>query len=100
MTDTQHTPGPWTYSEGTRTIRGPQNHWLASMDSWDGAIDHAANARLISAAPTMLAALLNTTDALDQLMREGTLKIGHPYAPHVRNIIDNARAAIAKATGE
>ena len=53
-----HTPGPWRYEEGTKTIRAvPSNYWLATMDSWDGAVDHAANARLIAAAPRMLEAL-------------------------------------------
>jgi hypothetical protein len=57
MPDT-HTPAPWRYEPGTKTIRSvPANYWLASIDSWDGAVDHAANAQLIAAAPEMLAAL-------------------------------------------
>jgi hypothetical protein len=35
----------------------PENYWLATMDSWDGMPDHEANARLIAAAPEMLALL-------------------------------------------
>ena len=89
MTNTQHTPGPWSYSEGTRTIRGPQNHWLASMDSWDGAIDHAANARLIAAAPCLLDALRGLLDFEPPLL---SAKERKAYAI--------ARAAIAKATGQ
>lgn len=59
-----HTPGPWRFEEGTKTIRAvPSNHWLASMNSWDGAVDHAANARLIAAAPDMLAALKLVADS-------------------------------------
>jgi len=54
---TQHTPGPWRYEESTKTIRDERNHWLASMDSFDGTPDHAANARLIAQAPAMLEAL-------------------------------------------
>jgi len=86
MTDNQHTPGPWSYSEGTRTIRGPQNHWLASMDSWDGAIDHAANARLIAAAPDLLAALQDC--------------VAVPNKNRPDEVWQRARAAIAKATGQ
>ena len=53
-----HTPGPWTYEESTKTIRSvPTNYWLATMDSWDGAVDHKANAELIARAPELLAAL-------------------------------------------
>lgn len=53
-----HTPGPWSYEASTKTIRSvPANYWLASMNSWDGAVNHEANARLIAAAPDLLAAL-------------------------------------------
>jgi hypothetical protein len=52
------TYNPWRFEESTKTIRSiPQNHWIASMDSWDGAENHTANARLIAAAPDLLAAL-------------------------------------------
>lgn len=50
-----HTPGPWRYEAGTKTIRSvPANYWLASMDSFDGAVDHTANAHLIAEAPELL----------------------------------------------
>jgi hypothetical protein len=40
----------WRYEKSTRTIRSvPENYWLASMNSWDNAVDHDANAALISA---------------------------------------------------
>jgi len=54
-----HTPGPWEYEPSTKTIRAkPSNYWLATLDSWDGAIKHQnnANARLIAAAPELLEA--------------------------------------------
>ena len=38
-------PTKLKYSEGTKTIRtDPENYWFASMNSWDGALDHEANA--------------------------------------------------------
>ena len=44
----------WRYEESTKTIRAvPSNHWIASMDSWDGAEDHEANAHLIARAPEL-----------------------------------------------
>lgn len=45
---TKHTPTPWRYEASTKTIRSvPANYWLATMDSWDGAIDNEANADFI-----------------------------------------------------
>ena len=56
MKTTQHTPGPWKFESGTiRSV--PANYWLASMNSFEGAVNHEANARLIAAAPELLAAL-------------------------------------------
>ncbi len=53
-----YTKRPWKYESETKTIRSyPENYWLASMDSWDGAVNHEANARLIAAAPTMETAI-------------------------------------------
>lgn len=58
MTQIKHTPGPWKFEAETKTIRSiPANYWLASVDSWDGAVNHEANARLIASAPEMLEAL-------------------------------------------
>jgi len=66
------TPGPWRYEESTKTIRSvPGNHWLATMDSWDGAVDHAANAHLIAAAPELLAALENLLDMVTDMRTHG-----------------------------
>lgn len=54
----EHTKGPWIYESTTKTIRStPTNYWLATMDSWDGAVDNEANARLIAVAPSMYDAL-------------------------------------------
>lgn len=53
-----HTKGPWRYEESTKTIRAvPENHWLASMNSFEGAVNHEANAQLIAEAPTLLSEL-------------------------------------------
>ncbi len=46
----KHTHGPWKYEEGTKTIRSQkENYWLATMDSWDGAVNNKANAARIIA---------------------------------------------------
>jgi hypothetical protein len=91
---TQHTPGPWSafnYSWcETSIIAQGFDHGICSLD-----INHAteesqeadeaqmaANARLIAAAPDLLAALIAVLHSKD---KQG---------------LDLARAAIAKATGE
>ena len=65
---TAYTPAPWRYEASTKTIRAvPGNHWLATLDSWDGAIDHNANARLIAAAPALLEALQKANWMLSEI---------------------------------
>ena len=97
-----HTTGPWKFEPGTKTIRSePANYWLATMDSWDGAVDHEANARLIAAAPDLLAALQDITDHFSDVMEGPAIKsIGIIFPNGVENIptIKQAREAIAKAT--
>ena len=62
----RNTPGPWRYEPETKTIRAvPSNYWLATMDSFDGAVDHVANARLIAAAPELLEALRRSLLEID-----------------------------------
>ncbi len=72
MKTTQHTPGPWefdpaidTFNIGTISVGpDPENYPVAHVESWtDGGTDcdeaktALANARLIAAAPELLAAL-------------------------------------------
>lgn len=46
--NTKHTPTPWAWSASTKTIRSvPTNYWLATMDSFDGAVNNNANAAFI-----------------------------------------------------
>ncbi len=57
----------WKYEEETKTIRTvPSNHWIASMNSWDQAVDTPANAHLIAAAPDLLAALKEVLRLLEK----------------------------------
>ena len=85
MTNTQHTPGPWAtdgreYGWHVLDLTGKR---LATV--WRGRADGAKNARLIAAAPELLAAL------------EACLAVPNKNRPDY--IWANARAAIAKATG-
>ena len=83
----EHTPGPWEFSEFSYFIAGPDGYAVAES-SRTRRSECKANARLIAAAPDLLAAaenLMNNAEKLDW--------------PSV-NDIDLILAAIAKAKGE
>jgi hypothetical protein len=89
---TKHTPGPWhigvrTFHAG-RDVYGPKGEPVAVADDAITATPEAeANARLIAAAPNLLAALqaiMGDPDAVDHIL-------------HLDAVA--ADAAIAKATG-
>jgi hypothetical protein len=107
----EHTPGPWTLlihvegdpvlnviRDGTEKYRGSitSAKWIAELDadSLDGECgENEANARLIAAAPDLLAACEAVLSNLDHLSdvwgQEGV----------TRTVQDRLRAAIAKAKG-
>ena len=92
MKKSKHTPGPWRYEAETKTIRAePTNYWLATMDSWDKAVDSNANAHLIAAAPEMLEAL-KSIQANNKLM--------NALNGQDRETLEKIQSAIAKARGE
>lgn len=81
---TQHTPGPWTAFKdmlGKWHVDHEDGHCIIQGEKAE------ANARLIAAAPELLAALQNLLDA--DMTSESAIKVVH-----------NARIAIAKAKGE
>lgn len=93
------TPGPWRYEASTKTIRSePTNYWLASMNSWDGAVDHEANAALITAAPELAA----ENDRLRHTIR-CALVVLEEYTDNRRvsmtAAIDGLRAGLARGEG-
>jgi acetylornithine deacetylase/succinyl-diaminopimelate desuccinylase-like protein len=89
---TQHTPGPWTTDGAARTgdldVISPAGRiTLIDCEFSDESEDVlTANARLISAAPDLLAAIEGLLNALPSATTHPAIKA--------------ARAAIAKATGE
>jgi len=102
-TSTQHTPGPWMvqliserwhgYDWPTFAIRDSVgNHCLAVIGDVDRATadKNTANARLIASAPELLAALVTLLDHAD---------LGEIHDEETAAAVNNARAAIAKATG-
>jgi hypothetical protein len=80
-----HTPGPWCV-EGSY-VHGPDGKRFLAVAS-DG--EGQANARLIAAAPTMLAACMSALRALEDNLQPG---------PMDEDAKEGLRAAIAKATG-
>ena len=107
----KHTPGPWEFEVETNDSGG----WRARAQCvriWNGATliadydtsaceyadddENAANARLMAAAPELLAALID--------MDEAYCDVGPDMTQEKRNFgrktLIAARAAIAKATGE
>ena len=71
-TNATHTPGPWqsmhagnANDEHARTIRSYGGAWIADVLRQGTEADRAANARLIAAAPDLLAALQHVFDAAE-----------------------------------
>ena len=116
-TQTKHTPGPWQVAGELDNLRvmseiddekacdGLRRVALVTCGDFELADygEHAANARLIAAAPDLLAALQDAIavgDALgDWIARTQTGSKGaHSVVKDARATLDNARAAIARAT--
>jgi hypothetical protein len=97
-----YTPGPWTCDVTDQGGAGrsayvgvdaPENHQIvARVVCYDDRLNnlpYQANARLIAAAPDMLAALIEVRSSLTELGVDGWSD-----APHLLNVVG---AAIAKA---
>ena len=98
MSEQKHTPGPWESGNGTTSIYGSDGKEVARR-IWHGPQDDErslANARLIAAAPELLA-LLNRI--VSESVRVEYEEDGPACAEMAYSLIDEVRAAIAKATG-
>lgn len=102
----KHTPGPWTLGSTRnqgRYISGEGwaelAHVVTVLSYGNGSLrkDHTgeANARLIAAAPELLAVLEALANTADNALEDAA---GYRHA--LRMSITTARAAIAKARGE
>ena len=112
----QHTPGPWL---AQKDCRGEHNHgiitdgpmaWgiygpsfrlgvLHDPRPWCSDAEITANARLIAAAPELLAALAEII-AVHDLEPHRTRPIAPMDSPLAAQAINLARSAVAKATGQ
>ena len=87
---TSHTPGPW-HSRGS-IVYNDAGWAVANAVIYHGRYDQpemVANARIIAAAPLLLAALERAADWLEELP-----------PPHGREALAQAREAIAAAKGD
>lgn len=92
---TKHTPGPW-YEKGTTVFMdiGDRAYEIAMCADWSE--ETSANARLIAAAPDLLAALEAVLIRAEQEYQELTDGAHGKFADFPESI--SARAAIEKAT--
>lgn len=96
----KHTPGPWGVVDENPTIYVcGQNEDLVIADCREAndRDELLANARLIAAAPEMLAALNEISEIGKTLNTDGACL--HDIPRVVRRVVDNVRSAIAKAEG-
>lgn len=94
-----HTPGPWKANQ-PHVITGHSGVVIAkTIDSKEGYDTKVANARLIAAAPELLAALAAITDATNNKYQFHGDKPMSVAGPAWKDCIHAARAALAKAKG-
>lgn len=106
-----HTPGPWATETWTYevdrdipTIRTAGDAIAQALDLWrdgaDSTAERDANARLIAAAPDLLAALEEMVSEHDTYWRNTVADNPGYFPPDDTGGLVLARAAIAKAKGE
>ncbi len=99
-----HTPAPWYWSDNVPDF--PKNHCIiVDADGFTIAEPSPmseADARLIAAAPDLLAALQNCVNVLLLALPlfDDESNDNKDSRDEVESVLDAARAAIAKATGE
>ncbi len=104
--NTKHTPGPWAANDDGLILEQKSNLGITRVVGIRSGLEHEANARLIAAAPELLAALV-TILAKEKGWDNGMCPLCFAYAyrkaqsdPHKPECpYEIAGAAIAKATG-
>ena len=109
-----HTPGPWVYVDAEKeasmqfrklcVIRGGGKEitsfsWQTPSKAFPSKEESQANARLIAAAPELLEALQGAIGALEQDVDTGADYNDADWSGIAQQRLDDARAAIARATG-
>ena len=105
MSAARHTPGPWTYPGGTGNfVGGPDRIRVADVGGMERSPEERqANARLIAAAPDLLAACKAAWPMLDraadQLADDEACEESGRVADACATFAMDLRAAILKAEG-
>lgn len=113
--NTQHTPGPWRYDrEKSRIVsESAFEDWSLDKDVSDepvpisvvdlmgamGGADTQADARLIAAAPDLLAALEEAGSIIDALWSNSAARSEYGWDKSDGASFEKIRAAICRATG-
>lgn len=102
-TEQQHTPGPWVYEEPAGLYRDPTAYVVRTTQGWQSSVAQVvpegtaeANARLIAAAPDLLAFAGSVVRVLDG--HEGDA--GDGIACRLCKLTNEAKGILAKALGE
>ena len=101
----KHTPGPWRITTDFIGVYDKDARCIADMDSESaheiGYDESLANARLIAAAPDLLAALEAVIDDLREGIQDAVDNGANEiWVANARKRLMNARAAIRKARGD
>ena len=110
MSDKKHTPGPWEvradpshYDSFTTVVagsgeqrKGMLRELIVEIGGWAGIETAEANARLIAAAPDLLAACQRLVTLIDESDQWSDVVSGTAMG----EIVNEARTAVAKAEGK
>lgn len=101
MQNTKHTPGPWNYAHGSTDLLTHDGDDVAYVDTAipeRSRAEQRANARLIASAPDLAAIAEKLVYLWDAGIRPQVVKGMLREEQEFAQLIDAARAAIAKAT--
>ena len=95
MSTTKHTPAPWHTSESEKFICDAQGRCIAQIyySRWLPLEERRANARLIGAAPELLAALADALALLEYMAADRESAKQHKTLVAARAAIDKAARA-------
>lgn len=98
MTEQQkHTPGPWSLNQYGEPVDASGENIRAKGLALTNSEEAKANARLIAAAPDMLAIHRDSVEVLEIVLEEREEIVGEDEV--LRDLISRIKEVVAKATG-
>jgi len=94
----RHTPGLWKESNGS-VLHVPTGNTIANCHWAKDTEEFEANARLIAAAPDLMAACQDLVDLWAE-WAENSSQLAEPLRRSIGMRVEQARVALAKAQGE